>query len=835
MVDRIGRLEQELAQCRRELSESRDREQRYRRPFETMFEGFGRAEIILDDQGRPYDFRLLEVNEAFGRLTGFSPAQANGRTARELVPSVEPYWVEIFGGVALTGEPAQFENRVAALDKWFEVFAYQTNPGQFAFLFVDISERKRAERAAIEQFKQAEAVFTHSVSSLVVLDRDYNFLRVNETYARACRRDIGEFAGRNHFEMYPSDAKRVFDEVVRSKQSFTGSNWSFVFPDQPERGVTYWDWTLVPVLDEGGEVECLVLSLVEVTDRALAEAALRESEMRYRQQAAELELVYRTAPVGLCVVDTQLRYVHINQRLAELNGIPAADHLGKTVREVVPAVADRTEPLLRQVLTSGEPVLGFETNAETEPGVWRHWISQYWPLKSSDGAIFGVNAVVQDVTERKWLADSREREREFRTLAENSTDIIARFDRGLRRIYVNPAIERILGRPRAELLGKTHHEIGLPETLADYLDRTLRDVFNTGRSHTTEATLPTPRGERYLESRLVPEFDAGGQVETVLVITHDITERKHAEEALYRREQEFAALVEKAPDIIARVDRSLHLLYINQAVERLTGKPREWFLGKHLVEQGLPPREVARRERALGRVFATGREQVVEHKNPSLTGERYFQARLVPEFGPDGEVVSALVVDRDIDDLKRAQKALEELTLVDPLTGVGNRRYLERFVGREWRREARRCLPVAVIMVDIDYFKAYNDRYGHAQGDECLRRVAEVLRQSLLRPADLLIRYGGEEFVVILPECDRPAAQEIAQRLRHAVEERALPHAASPLADRVTVSLGVAALNACHGEFRDLIAAADEALYLAKAKGRNRIETSPLKEYATRP
>lgn len=129
-------------------------------------------------------------------------------------------------------------------------------------------------------------------------------------------------------------------------------------------------------------------------------------------------------------------------------------------------------------------------------------------------------------------------------------------------------------------------------------------------------------------------------------------------------------------------------------------------------------------------------------------------------------------------------------------------------------------------MVDIDYFKAYNDRFGHAQGDYCLWRVAAALRDSLHRPADTLIRYGGEEFVALLPESDVSAAQEIAERLRQAVEGLNLPHVC-PRTRQVTVSLGVAALNAQEGEFADLMAAADMALYRAKRKGRNRIETGP--------
>jgi diguanylate cyclase (GGDEF)-like protein len=128
-------------------------------------------------------------------------------------------------------------------------------------------------------------------------------------------------------------------------------------------------------------------------------------------------------------------------------------------------------------------------------------------------------------------------------------------------------------------------------------------------------------------------------------------------------------------------------------------------------------------------------------------------------------------------------------------------------------------------MIDIDHFKEYNDHYGHAQGDECLRRMTRTLKDALHRPADTLVRYGGEEFIVLLPESDLAAAQDIAERLRQAVESHTLFNA-SPRASQITISLGVAAMNAQEGAFDDLLTAADAALYRAKEKGRNRVETS---------
>lgn len=168
-----------------------------------------------------------------------------------------------------------------------------------AFMTVALSRRQRAEQTALEQFELAEAFFNHSVSCLVVLDRDFNFLRVNEAYARACRREIGEFAGCNHFDMYPSETKQIFEEVVRTKKPFETFERAFVFPDQPERGVTYWEWTLVPILDRQGEVEYLVFSLNEVTERKRAQESIEQSMLRVQALSERVMKIQREEREGI--------------------------------------------------------------------------------------------------------------------------------------------------------------------------------------------------------------------------------------------------------------------------------------------------------------------------------------------------------------------------------------------------------------------------------------------------------------------------------------------------------------------------------------------------------
>lgn len=172
--------------------------------------------------------------------------------------------------------------------------------------------------------------------------------------------------------------------------------------------------------------------------------------------------------------------------------------------------------------------------------------------------------------------------------------------------------------------------------------------------------------------------------------------------------------------------------------------------------------------------------------------------------------------------LMAANQALERLSSLDGLTEIPNRRSFEAFLDREWRLAARKGHPISLLMIDIDYFKRFNDRYGHLAGDDCLRRVAQALSRALGRPGDLVARYGGEEFGVILADTPLENATLVAQGLSQAVRDLAIPHAESGCSDRVTISLGVASQVPVPGDPQEaLVLAADRALYQAKEAGRN--------------
>ena len=174
--------------------------------------------------------------------------------------------------------------------------------------------------------------------------------------------------------------------------------------------------------------------------------------------------------------------------------------------------------------------------------------------------------------------------------------------------------------------------------------------------------------------------------------------------------------------------------------------------------------------------------------------------------------------------LAQANRMLQRLSVIDPLTAIANRRRFDETLGVEWRRALRQERPLALLMVDIDNFKAFNDRYGHQAGDACLQQVAEALASAASRPGDLVARYGGEEFAILLADTDAAGAMVVAEKVRQSVEDLAIPHEASQVKPVVTVSVGLAAeFPQIPSAAETLIARADAALYEAKAEGRNKV------------
>jgi diguanylate cyclase (GGDEF)-like protein/PAS domain S-box-containing protein len=209
--------------------------------------------------------------------------------------------------------------------------------------------------------------------------------------------------------------------------------------------------------------------------------------------------------------------------------------------------------------------------------------------------------------------------------------------------------------------------------------------------------------------------------------------------------------------------------------------------------------------------------------NRRKNGDLYPQETTINAIRNEhGEIVLYCGIFRDVTEQYKLEETLRMLSTTDGLTGLANRRTFDETIATEWRRSQRVGYSIATIMADIDNFKSYNDTYGHLEGDDCLKKVAQVFQAAVRRAGDLAARYGGEEFVLLLPMTKTNEAAHIAEEIRRKVEALGILHEHSDASPVVTISMGVAAVVPTQDmSVEDLIALADQALYQAKREGKN--------------
>lgn len=294
----------------------------------------------------------------------------------------------------------------------------------------------------------------------------------------------------------------------------------------------------------------------------------------------------------------------------------------------------------------------------------------------------------------------------------------------------------------------------------------------------------------------------------------------------------YKGIVDSLSEQIAIIHGDGILQFVNRAWAQAAddgGDAQRWIGGDYfdLCARGVLPNPGAEALGELRRVLAGEIDFFsVDYAFPPELGECWVHLR--GDAMGTGRERYVVIVQQDITDRRRAEKRLQRLSYTDGLTGVANRRYMDRFLSREMRRAARQGASVALILLDIDHFKQFNDLHGHVQGDECLCRVARVIGAHARRAGDLCARYGGEEFALVLGATREGRALRRAEMVLDALRAEAIPHGRSVVADCVTASAGVAVCTPSKStDAGALLRAADQALYAAKQGGRNLALTAP--------
>ncbi len=293
----------------------------------------------------------------------------------------------------------------------------------------------------------------------------------------------------------------------------------------------------------------------------------------------------------------------------------------------------------------------------------------------------------------------------------------------------------------------------------------------------------------------------------------------------------YKTLLESTKAIPWKIDwNTMSFAYIGPQIERLLGwKPSSWVSAQDWAERMHPEDREWVVDFCVSQSKA-GTDHEADYRALTKDGDYVWIRDVVHVVrNASGEVESLIGFMFDIserkkieEDLISLQKKLEEFSFKDSLTGVANRRMFDSIMEVEWVNARRNNQPLSLIMIDIDYFKQYNDHYGHIQGDECLKRVGQALSASASRARDFFARFGGEEFVLVLPETDEISSKKIAERCRSLIFKEQIPHEKSQVSHVLTISLGVSTIVPSHkDEAIAFIEEVDKRLYQAKQKGRN--------------
>ena len=469
------------------------------------------------------------------------------------------------------------------------------------------------------------------------------------------------------------------------------------------------------------------------------------------------------------------------------------------------------------VQTCQDHAFDYRVNAADGRVVWLH---DRVFVEHQNGVPQRLRGIMVDITATKEAElIVRESEARLAALVAHAADLVGILNADLTVRWVSPAVELLLGAGVDDVIGTSTlmwiHADDVAETTAVF-QRVTRVPGQV--DHLTYRVQNVQGQSRWVETT-VTNLLHDAAVQGIVCNVRDIHAWVLARDEREHREQQLRAIVESSYDIIARFDRHLRYVYVNQAAARITGYESAHFVGKRVHEMSWPTDVAEQLATSLDDVFSTGEARRIEFERDLPAGRLVFSCQLLPERSIDGDVETVLAISRDVTEDRRHADALQHQVFHDHLTGLPNRVLLSERIGAASRAAAATHTPFAVLFIDLDGFKQVNDTWGHAVGDALLSEVAQRLQRSV-RPTDTAARLAGDEFGVVFPGIgDAHAAlrraEQLLERLREPIELQGLVATVTP---SIGIVMGVAGDSS-----EDLLRQADTAMYAAKRDGRNRI------------
>lgn len=550
----VSALEAGLADAKAEAAALRAGEQRYRALFDSIDEGFCVVEMLFDADGRPADYRFLELNPAFVRQTGLHGAV--GRTMREIAPEHEEHWFEIYGRIAMTGEPERFEQRADALGRWYDVYAFRVDaPAQrhVAILFRDVLERRRAEEVVRTSEERLRALVGAGAASIYRMSPDWRLMYQLDSrdFLATTAEPIADWEERYILAEDRQMVAVAIAEAIRTRSVFKLEHRVAL----ADGGVGWVMSRAVPIFDARGVLVEWFGSGVDVTARKRIEEALRESEAR-------LAAAFESVPVGVAVIGVSGTAILANtqyRRFLPSGIIPSRDpeRLARwrawdpQGRPLEPCDFPGGRALRGESVLPGQEMLYRDDDGRE---IWTSVASA--PTRDEHGNVVGAVAVISDIDAARRGADAlRESEERLRQFGDASQDVLwIRDAETLQWTYLTPAFETIYGLSREEALSGDDYRSWLDLIVPEDREGAMASIerVRAGEQVAFEFRIRRPRDGtiRWMRNTDFPLPDAAGQVTRIGGIGSDITELREATE---RQEVLVAELQHRVRNILAVV------------------------------------------------------------------------------------------------------------------------------------------------------------------------------------------------------------------------------------------------------------------------------------------